>query len=46
MMNKQELAKRLKEEGIPEDRYSLDDGLPSGRLCLGKTASDWDCEVY
>jgi hypothetical protein len=36
-----ELRLRLKEEGYPEDNYSLDGGLYNERLCLERKNNRW-----
>lgn len=41
-MTKQELAKRLTKETIPEDCYTLEGGLPNEKWCLEKTPTGWD----
>lgn len=43
-MFRAELKDRLQMEGIPEEMYSLEGGLPGERLCLGQTETGW--EVY
>lgn len=43
-MTKQELIQRLNQENIPPLSYSLDDGLPNDKYCLGETYNGW--EVY
>jgi hypothetical protein len=37
----EELRLRLKEEGYPEDSYSLDGGLYNERLCLERRNNRW-----
>lgn len=43
-MNKEELRKRLIEERIPQDTYSLDGGFPYDKYCLLQNNGIW--EVY
>ena len=40
-MNRQELETILHAEGISEDAYSLEGGLPSERLCLAAEGGGW-----
>ncbi|TDF94671.1 hypothetical protein [Paenibacillus piri] len=40
-MTKAELLKRLQNEGIPEESYSLEGGLPNERLCLEWKNNRW-----
>jgi hypothetical protein len=40
-MTKSELLKRLQNEGIPEESYSLDGGLFNERLCLEYLENRW-----
>ena len=44
MMTKIELEKKLREEGVRVDSYSLNGGLPNEAYCLNRTESGW--EVY
>jgi len=43
-MKKSELKRKLIEDGIPRNMYSLDGGLPNEALCLAKDKRFW--EVY
>ena len=43
-MTKIELEKKLREEGVRVDSYSLNGGLPNEAYCLNRTESGW--EVY
>jgi hypothetical protein len=43
-MKKSELKRKLIEQGVPRDMYSLDGGLPNEALCLAKDERLW--EVY
>lgn len=43
-MTKIEIEKKLREEGVRVDSYSLNGGLPNEAYCLNRTESGW--EVY
>jgi hypothetical protein len=40
-LTREELRLRLKEEGFPEDSYSLEGGLYNERLCLERKNNRW-----
>lgn len=44
IMKKNDLANKLKEEGIQKESYSLEGGLPNEAYCLNKAKDGW--EVY
>jgi len=41
MMNTEELAKKLKNLGIPTNIYSISGGLPNEKLCLEGRDGKW-----
>ena len=43
-MRKHELKRKLMENSVPEDMYSLEGGLPNEAYCLNREGSLW--EVY
>lgn len=40
-MTRSELLNRLKKEGVPRDRYSLEGGLHDRRWCIERSNNRW-----
>lgn len=43
-MNKDDLEKKLREKGIPQDAYMLSRGFPNEKFCFSNEGNTW--EVY